>query len=492
MNPVAAADVVSTLAFALALLFAVLIPIAPDRPYMRPIKAAVIVAMGLYLFVGISNVLEWGGVTPALDVYEDYAEVLFIPVLAYVLFSLASAQQFEAIRRTEQVARSEQDLLSNVVSASPAGIMVVQPDGSVVLANEVAQDVLMLGPENGTSHYEVPLDVLMGPEVGGVIGLREGLRGLAEMGLADDVVRYIERPGGTVSALDFGVRPLGPEGAGGCVVAFVDITERLRYREDLERAVDLRTRELIEANRQLAVANDAKRDFLTRLSHELRTPLNSVTGFASTLLQDKAGDLTGEQRRQVEMIRTAGNSLTSLVSDVLDIALIETGRSAISLSRADACDIARSVVDLMRPIAADKGVDIEADCPGEGVILMTDPDKLAQIVRNYVSNAVKYCDTGAWVRVIVRREDESMRISVADSGIGIAEDELPRVFEAFRTADGGTRAEAAGAGLGLAICRDLARLLGGHVEAESELGRGSSFSVVLPVGDEDGTLQAGV
>jgi PAS domain-containing protein len=186
-------------------------------------------------------VLEWGGVTPALDVYEDYAEVLFIPVLAYVLFSLASAQQFEAIRRTEQVARSEQDLLSNVVSASPAGIMVVQPDGSVVLANEVAQDVLMLGPENGTSHYEVPLDVLMGPEVGGVIGLREGLRGLAEMGLADDVVRYIERPGGTVSALDFGVRPLGPEGAGGCVVAFVDITERLRYREDLERAVDLRS-----------------------------------------------------------------------------------------------------------------------------------------------------------------------------------------------------------------------------------------------------------
>jgi signal transduction histidine kinase len=483
MNPVAGADVVSTLAFALALLFALLIPIAPDRPYMRPIKVAVVVAMGLYLFVGISNVLEWGGITPALDVYEDYAEVLFIPMLAYVLFSLASAQQFERIRHTEQLARSEQELLSNVVAASPAGIMVVQPDGTVVLANEVAQSALNLGPDDGTSRYDVPLDVLMGPEVGGVIGLREGLRDLAEVGLADDVVRYVERPGGAISALDFGVRPLGLEGSGGCVVAFVDVTERLRYREDLERAVDLRTRELIEVNRQLAVANDAKRDFLARLSHELRTPLNAVTGFASTLLQGQAGEITGEQRRQVEMIRTAGNNLTSLVSDVLDIALIETGRATIAAQNADACEIARSVVDLMRPIAADKGVDLEADCPDDPVLLMTDPDKLAQIVRNYVSNAVKYCDRGAWVRVVVRREQESVRISVADSGIGIAEDELPHVFDAFRTGEGGPRTGAAGAGLGLAICRDLARLLGGRVEADSELGSGSSFSVLLPTED---------
>jgi signal transduction histidine kinase len=480
MNAVSSADVVSTLAFGLALLFAVLIPIAPDRSYMVPIKAFMIVAMGLYLFVGISNVLEWGGVTPALDVYEDYAEVLFIPALAYVLFSLASAQQFEAIRRTEQLARSEQDLLSNVVAASPAGIMVVQPDGTVVLANQVAQSVLRLGAENGSSRHEVPLDVLLGPEAGGVIGLREGLRELAQMGLADDVVRYVERPGGAISALDFGVRPLGPDGAGGCVVAFVDITERLRYREDLERAVDLRTRELIDANRQLAVANDAKRDFLTRLSHELRTPLNSVTGFASTLLQGQAGELSGEQRRQVEMVRAAGNSLTSLVSDVLDIALIETGRAAIAAQDVDACEIARSVVDMMRPVATDRGVDLETDCPDEPLRLMTDPDKLAQIVRNYVSNAVKYCDRGAWVRVVVRREPEAVRIAVSDSGIGIAEDELPHVFDAFRTVDGGPRTGAAGAGLGLAICRDLARLLGGRADAESELGRGSTFSVVLP------------
>jgi signal transduction histidine kinase len=480
VNAVAAADVVSTLAFGLALLFAVLIPVPADRPYLRPIKAFMTLAMGLYLFVGVSNVLEWGGITPALDVYEDYAEVLFVPALAYVLFSLASAQQFESTRRTEQLVRSEQELLSSVVAASPAGIMVVQPDGSVTIANEVAQKVLGLGPENGTTRHQVPLDVLLGPEAGGVSGLRDGLRELARMGAVDDLVRYVERPGGAISALDFGVRPLGREGSEGSVVAFVDVTERLRYGEDLEHAVDIRTRELIEANRQLAVANDAKRDFLARLSHELRTPLNAVTGFSSTLLQGQAGEISGEQRRQLEMIRTAGNSLTSLVSDVLDIALIETGRASIAVGGADACEIARAVVEMIRPMASDKGVDLEVDCPDGAVLLQTDADKLAQIMRNYVNNAVKYSDRGAWVRVIVAREANAVRVSVADSGIGIPEDELPHVFEAFRTGEGSDRAEAAGAGLGLAICRDLARLLGGHVEVESELGRGSTFSVVLP------------
>jgi signal transduction histidine kinase len=262
------------------------------------------------------------------------------------------------------------------------------------------------------------------------------------------------------------------------------VTERLRYREDLERAVDLRTRELIEANRRLAVANDAKRDFLARLSHELRTPLNSVTGFAGTLLQGQAGELSGEQRRQIEMIRTAGNSLTSLVSDVLDIALIETGRASIALQETDACEVVRSVVELMRPIAADKGVDLEVDCPDGAVPLMSDPDKLAQIVRNYVGNAIKYSDRGAWVRAVVRREAASVRVSIADSGLGIADEDLPHVFEAFRTVEGGVHTGAAGAGLGLAICRDLARLLDGRVEVESELGRGSTFSVVLPVTEE--------
>jgi signal transduction histidine kinase len=435
VNPVAVADVVSMLAFGLALLFAILVPIPADRPYLRPVKFATIVAMALYLFVGVSNVLEWGGITPALDVYEDYAEVLFIPSLAYVLFSLASSQQFEAARRTEERARAEQGMLSSVFAASPAGIMVVQADGSVTVANEVARQALGLGPADEASRHDVPRDVLMGAEAGGISGLREGLQWLAESGAADDLVRYVEKPGGAISVLDFGVRPLDPEGHSGSVVAFVDVTERLRYREELERAVDVRTRELIEANRQLAVANDAKRDFLARLSHELRTPLNSVTGFASTLLSGQAGELSGEQRRQVEMIRTAGNSLTSLVSDVLDIALIETGRASITMQEADACEVTRSVVELMRPIAADKGVDLELDCAEGAVLLRTDPDKLAQIVRNYVVNAVKFSDRGAWVRVIVERDAASVRISVADSGIGIAAGELRHVFEAFRAGD---------------------------------------------------------
>ena len=486
MSPIAIADLLCTIGFGTALLFVALVPLGPSRPYMRPIKVFMIVAMSLYLFVGVSNMLEWGGVTAVLDVYEDYAEVLFIPLMAYLVFSISMAQQLENTARTEELIRSEQELLTSIVEASPAGIMVVSDDGGVTFANDLARDTLGLHPGSGESHYGAPDDVRLGPEPGGVVGLTEALRGLVAQGRVDDVVRYVEHPGGRIVALGVSARPLVEGGSPhtGSVIAFVDMTERLRYREDLERAVDVRTRELIEANRQLAVANDAKRDFLARLSHELRTPLSSIIGFTGTLLLGKAGALTEEQTHQLEMAQTSGSRLLDLVNGVVDIALIETGRNAIVSNEVDACEVTRAVATLVRPFAADRAIDLEVDCP-EAAMLLTDADKLAQIVRRFAINAIKRSDEGGWVRLVVRADPGSVSISVADSGAVIPGRILAHTLEGFGDPASAAAAPGGGAGVGLAICRDLAVLLGGAITVESVVGTGSTFTVTLPRAAQD-------
>lgn len=486
---IALSDILCTIAFGAALLFVALVPIRAERPYMRPAKVFMIVAMSLYVFVGISNVLEWGGVTKALDVYEDYAEVLFVPLVAVIVFALSTGERFETTARAEQLVRGEQELLAQVVDASPTGIMVVSADGTVALANDLARDVLGLRPPGGGGDYAAPDDVRLGTEPGGVTGLKEGLRELVAQGEVDSVVRYAEHPGGRMVALDVGVRPLASVGSAhsGWVMAFADTTERLRYRQDLERAVDARTRELIELNRELAVANDAKRDFLTRMSHELRGPLSTMIGFTGTMLQGAAGDLSGEQRRQLEMIRSSGAHLLDLVNGVVDIELIEAGRAPVSRDAVDVGEIVRSVVELVRPLIADKEVDLEVECPGDPLMVRSDADKLAQVVRDLVSNAIRSSGFGGWVRVVAREDDRVVSVAVADSGPGMAPEELQHVFDRFSDVrDGAVSPWGGGAGLELAMCRDLIVLIGGELAAESSPGMGTTFTVTLPLAHDGG------
>lgn len=490
MSVIAIADVLVTLGFGAALLFIAMIPVGPARPYMRPIKVFMVVAMSLYLFVGFSNVLEWGGLTGALDVYEDYAEVLFIPLMAYLVFSISVAQQLESTARTEELVRGEQELLTSIVEASPAGIMVVTADGGVTFANDRARDMLGLRLQHGESRYGVPDDVRLGPEPGGFTGVTEALQSLVAQGRVDDVERYVEHSGGRTVVLDVSARPLVEGGSPhtGSVVAFVEMTERLRYRHDLERAVDVRTSELIEANRQLGLANDAKREFLARLSHELRTPLNSIIGFTGTILQGKAGELSGGQRRQLEMVRSSGGQLLDLVNGVVDIALIETGREQIVPHEVDACELVRTMAALIGPFAADRDIDLETDCPDGVLLLETDAGKLSQIVRNFATNAIKFSDEGGWVRLVARGDADSVSIEVSDTGAGIPSKDLARIFGGFGRPSNGTTVPGGGAGMGLAICRDLAHLLGGDIAVESVEGTGSTFTVTLPRGIPEPSL----
>ncbi len=226
-----------------------------------------------------------------------------------------------------------------------------------------------------------------------------------------------------------------------------------------------------------------KSEFLANISHELRTPLNSIL-LLSKLLADSSSSLSSEQKQQARVIHEAGADLKNMIDNILDISRIEAGRVEVNLEWRDIRSVLPEVVELMRPLFAEKGLyletRVEPDAPER---VHTDWSMVNQILKNFLSNAVKFTVEGGVV-VEAARFDETapgLRISVRDTGIGIPADKQQLIFEAFRQADGSTRRRFGGTGLGLTISRGLANLLGGRITLESAEGRGSCFSLLLPI-----------
>lgn len=463
MRPDAIADVVATLAFGLAVYFAARIP-RRDPAVGAQVKYTTMAVCGMYLLVSFSNLLEHAGITSAFDVYEDFAEVLYVPLVAWAAYSRLSAERLLDARRAEETIRREHELLTHIVETTPAGILVVDTEGTVSFANEVAERIL-----GRVADGQLDLGAIV--RSGGLPRPREPI------GTGEDT-RYISVRTTPLSA-DAGE----PDRA---VVVLADVTDRVladeraeEYRQGLERAIDQRTRELLEVNRQLQQANDAKQQFLAKMSHELRTPLNSIIGFSEILLKGLSGPLTEEQERQLLMVRGSGQNLLEIVNDVLDLSRLEAGYSPVSISAVDVHARMQALVESMAGIAATNNVELVYECEGP-VVIETDPDKLDQVVRNLVSNALKFTDAGGRVTVSVVPDDDSVAISVADTGIGIPEEEQERVFEAFQQVDRPDRARPAGTGLGLVICRELCGALGCDLTVESAPDQGSVFTVVAP------------
>ena len=256
----------------------------------------------------------------------------------------------------------------------------------------------------------------------------------------------------------------------------VAMQDRLRkVNNDLDRKVD----ELAQANLALYESNRLKGDFLARISHELRTPLHSILGF-SEVLQSASG-LTEKQQRWVTNIRTSGEQLMNLISDILDLAKIEAGKMQISVKGFDAIDAGEGVLTMFRQMAEKKNIDLRATYAASVPKLRQDIGKLQQILTNLVSNAIKFTPEGGRVTLEIDVEGPQVVFVVRDTGVGIAPEDQDLVFEKFRQAGNIMTREHGGTGLGLSIVRELAKLLGGEVSLQSELGRGSTFAVRLPV-----------
>src|SRR5690349_3723555 len=238
--------------------------------------------------------------------------------------------------------------------------------------------------------------------------------------------------------------------------------------------------ELDEKAADLARASELKSRFLSNISHELRTPLNAILNISALLIDHVDGPLNSEQERQVRFVRSAALSLSEMVNDLLDLARIEAGRSIVRPATFTVADLFAGLRGMFRAITPTERVALVIEEPGELPGLATDEGKLSQILRNLISNALKFTEQGE-VRVTATGEpDGRVTFVVADTGIGIAPEDQERIFEEFSQLPGPLQRRTKGSGLGLPLCRRLAQALGGSVRVESSVGAGSRFYLALP------------
>ncbi|GLR47079.1 response regulator [Sphingomonas astaxanthinifaciens] len=258
-------------------------------------------------------------------------------------------------------------------------------------------------------------------------------------------------------------------------------------RDDLAKssaAVEAKARELEQASQY-------KSDFLANMSHELRTPLNSLLILSKLLGDNPTGNLTEEQAQYARTIQASGNDLLNLINDILDLSKIEAGHVEVQPAEVAIERLTRDLRRTFEPIAAERGVAFEiAVEAGAPDLIVSDRQRLEQILKNLLANAFKFTAEGKVTLAIARAEDDRIALSVSDTGIGIAPDQQKAIFEAFRQADGSINRKFGGTGLGLSISRELARLLGGTIALESEPGVGSRFTVTVPVEYDPGLVSA--
>jgi signal transduction histidine kinase len=263
----------------------------------------------------------------------------------------------------------------------------------------------------------------------------------------------------------------------------------------LEAQVETLTAELSETNQgvlalyaelddnavRLRDASDLKSRFLSYMSHEFRTPLSSILSITRLLRDQLDGPLTPEQQKQVQFIQAAAGELTEMVNDLLDLAKVESGRVTISPAWFEMVDLFSALRGMFKPILQADGVSLIFEEPNDVPPIYTDDKKLSQILRNFISNALKFTPRGE-VRVTASLADpDHVTFCVADTGIGIATEHLGALFNDFVQVDAPIQKRLRGTGLGLSLSRKLALLLGGDVAVDSTLGRGSKFSVTLPI-----------
>jgi len=250
------------------------------------------------------------------------------------------------------------------------------------------------------------------------------------------------------------------------------------------RELEYSREELRSLNTQLQGANSSKDRFLANVSHELRTPLNAIIGFTGTLLMKLPGPLLAEQEKQLKTVQSSARHLHAVINDLLDIATITSGKVELKPEPSSCQEVVDEVIGSMRPLATAKGLELTANLPRVALNTRTDPRALKQILLNLIANAIKFTEQGSVSLTVDTRLDHGVKLiefSVTDTGIGVRAEDQARLFEAFARVQSTATGRSEGTGLGLHLSQQLAHLLGGRIEFDSQYERGSTFKLMIPL-----------
>ncbi|RJR16050.1 MAG: PAS domain S-box protein [Nitrospiraceae bacterium] len=429
-------------------------------------------------------------------------------------FIWSSVEDISDRTKAEKALQRNEQLLRLFVEHAPAAIAMLDNDMKYIVASRRFIMDYELGDQDiiGRSHYEVFPEI---PERWREIH-RDCLAGAVEKSDQDPFLRK----DGRTDWVRWEIRPWYiTQGEIGGIILFSEvITERMRaeleltkHREHLEDMVKERTmnleekkhelersqtamqylledvnaakRELEAANVKLKELDQLKSMFIASMSHELRTPLNSIIGFTGMTLQGLSGEMNEEQRDNLQRVYKAAKHLLSLISDVIDISKIEAGRLDVYIEEFPLEGLVKEAAAVVRPQLEEKGLSLEINV-AKGIIMHTDRKRLLQCLLNFLSNAVKFTEHGSVkidAKCNLQLNRNFVEISVSDTGIGVAEEDMPRLFQAFERLQSQLRVKAGGTGLGLYLTKKLAtELLHGTVSVKSDPGKGSVFSVVIP------------
>jgi signal transduction histidine kinase/CheY-like chemotaxis protein len=392
--------------------------------------------------------------------------------------------------------------LTDVKGAPLAGFQKAPPKGAAPSLEVIQADVMVAGHKTGSLSLTVRRPTLgaMLPQfialTFALLFMGIGVALFLARGMAHRVIAPVQRlseamhevaGGGSFEPIEVRAQD---ELFRGLTSSFNHLLGKLGEREeDLKAAM----RDLESARDAANAANVLKTQFLANMSHEIRTPLNGVLAMAEVMSMGELGDV---QRERLGIIRQSGSLLLAVLNDVLDLSKIEAGKLSLVKEDFDVGATLRPTVETFRMLAEGKGLGFDFSITeGAEGWWRGDPDRLRQIVGNLLSNAVKFTPQGTVEAAVdVNPQGDALRLVVRDSGVGIAPEKLPALFEKFTQADNSATRRFGGTGLGLAICRELTQMMGGSIDVESREGQGSTFTVELPLvrGEASGALQAEV
>ncbi len=357
--------------------------------------------------------------------------------------------------------------MEDLLDSAPCGFFTFDDDCTILWANQTLLKLLGQAPEAIVGQ---PIDALLMP-ASSYFFRSYFVPRLALEGVVEEVYLHARTTDGSSVPILTNARRQDRNGGplNSCVL--VAVRQRSQYEQ-----------ELLEARRAAEAANQAKTSFLATMSHELRTPLNAVIGLSEALRDQIYGPLNGRQEHALGMIAESGRHLLELINDILDFAKIGAGKMELHREQVSVAEVCQASMNLLRQAAATKQLTIEQSIDPQTVYLRADGRRLKQILVNLLSNAVKFTPTGGRVSLQVRGDPEGGRITftVSDTGIGIAPDQLERLFQPFVQLDSRLAREYEGTGLGLALVQLMTEMHDGTISVSSALGKGSSFSVSLP------------